>query len=305
MSADCITRGITQYADPHRQTVSNNEYPFTAPISLFASRTGEEWGTTNFASPTANAKAKPKAAVSVLWRSRHGGGLSVPAAPRHGALTVAVHGTDLDLDRERAHGGRIRSSLPPPGSLAPPGHDGGGRIRSSLPPRQAPGCAIDHHPPSWLLVGLPRRGRPPSLPPLEKCSEQDLDLGQRLPPLCGLPARSGKRRRATPPSIPAHHRRRGSDPRCGSANCSTPTPPMAPPLRALELCVFGERRRKYASWLSLNPKCLHCLRLRLESGFLQLKHCAQPILHLRLALHELLESVSQFTLRPCLVRKNF
>ena len=160
------------------ETVSNNEYPFTAPISLFASRTGEESGNKNFTSPTANAKAKPKAAVAASWRSRHGGGLSASAAPRHGALAVAAHGTDLecDLNCERAHGllcghgfpvcvrgselqrnllrqqgrrghhewlRRLDPELSP--STAPPGHDGGGPNRQ---PQLTAATTADLPPPS-------------------------------------------------------------------------------------------------------------------------------------------------------------
>jgi len=61
-------------------------------------------------------------------------------------------------------------------------------------PRQAPGCATNHHPPSWLLVGLPRRGLLPSLLWRNAASKVWILASDSLPCAASLqdPASAGK-----------------------------------------------------------------------------------------------------------------
>ena len=163
------------------KTVFNNEYPFTAPISLFASRTGEESGTKTLPLQQLTQKQSPK------QRSPHRGGRGTgvgcprrwllgtapsPSPPmgrtssatltasERTAFSVAMGSPSvsaaascnrISLGNRDGVGimsgsaGWIRSSLPPPGSLAPPGHDGGGPNRQ---PQLTAVTTVDLPPPS-------------------------------------------------------------------------------------------------------------------------------------------------------------
>ena len=128
----------------------------------------------------------------------------------------------------------------------------------SLPPASSIPCASSFL--TSLRRSLPTR-QPASLPPASSipCPASFLPPSEasKAGSFEGAPATASLPRRASHTApLRAHHydRRR--------------------------FCVFGERRRKYASRFVPSPKCILCLRLPLEDVFGDLLHCEGCILRL-------------------------